>query len=85
MDDLETPMVVASQASVSQSIDTQASMNQFMMNFIQRMQDSQEASQKLNMEMMEKQRLDTESRLEEQRREMVLRMEQQRLDMVTIA
>ena len=85
MDDPGTPMVVALQASVSQSTDPQASMNQFMMDFIQTMQANQEANQKQNLEMLEKQRLDTESRIEEQRREMKMRLEQQRRDMLTIS
>ena len=63
-DDLDTPMLVASQASVNESPDPLVNMAQMMMNFMQRMQDNQEASNKRNLEIMEQHRLDIESRLE---------------------
>ena len=49
------------------------------------MQDSQEASQKRNLEMMGLHRLEMGSRLEQQHRDMDFHMEQQWKDMVTIA
>ena len=75
IDDPDTPMLVASHASVSESPDRPVSMAQMMMNFMQRMQDNQEANNKINMEIMEQHRLDTESQLEQQRIDMYLHME----------
>ena len=64
MIDPDTPMLVASQTSVSESPDLPTNVIQLIMNMLQRMQDSQEASNKRNLEMMEQHRLDSELRLE---------------------
>jgi hypothetical protein len=84
-DDPETPILVASQASVSETPAPELSVNQLMISFMQEMRESQAANQRHNLNMFEQQRLDTESRLEEQRKEMNWRLEQQRQDMVTIS
>ena len=55
------------------------------MTFMAEMRASREADQKLNMDMLEKQRLDNESRLDEQRKDMLLRLDQQRADMINIS
>ena len=49
------------------------------------MRANREADQKMNMDMLEKQRLDNESRLDEQRKDMLLRLDQQRQDMISIS
>jgi hypothetical protein len=84
-DEPATPNLVASQASVSETPDPALSMNQMMMSFMSEMRASQEASQKLNRDMLEQQRLDNESRMEEQRKEMNWRLEQTRQDMLSIS
>ena len=84
MDDPETPVLVASQASVSQTATAPADMTQMMLNFMQQMKDSQEASDRRNDERMEHHRQETVTRLEEQRRDMAFHLEQQRLDMAAM-
>ena len=85
MDDLETPQLVASQAFVSQAPGTTPDMIQVIMNFMQQMQQNQEASNRQNMEYIERQRMAMETQLEQQRLDMLMRLEQQRLDMAAIA
>ena len=85
IDDPDTPMLVASQAFVSESLDPPISMAQMMMSFMQKIQDREDANQKRNLEMMELHRLETESKLEQQCRDMDMRLEQQRMEMATIA
>ena len=84
-DDPATPILVASQASVSETPDPALTMSQMMMHFMAEMRASQEASQKLNRDMLEQQRLDNESRMNEQRKEMNWRLEQTRQDMLSIS
>jgi hypothetical protein len=85
MDDPDTPMLVASQASVSESPNPATdNVNMIMLSMLQKMQENQEASNKRNFDMLEQHRLDTEMRLEQQCKDMDIRMEQQRKDMVTI-
>jgi hypothetical protein len=76
MDDPDTPMLVASQASVSESPNPATdNVNMIMLNMLQKMQENQEASNKRNFNMLEQHRLDTEMRLEQQRKDMDMRME----------
>jgi hypothetical protein len=85
MDDPDTPMLVASQASVSETPNPAAdNVSMIMLSMLQKMQENQEASNKRNFDMLEQHRLDTEMRLEQQRKDMDIRMEQQRKDMVTM-
>jgi hypothetical protein len=85
MDDLDTPMLVASQASVSETPNPAAdNVNMIMLSMLQKMQENQKASNKRNFDMLEQHRLDTEMRLEQQRKDMDICMEQQRKDMVTM-
>jgi hypothetical protein len=85
MDDPDMPMLVASQASVSESPNPAVdNVNMIMLSMLQKMQENQEASNKRNFDMLEQHRLDTEMRLEQQRKDMDIRMEQQRKDMVTM-
>ena len=65
MVDPDTPMLVASQASVNKSPNPPANVTQLMMNMVQKMQDSQDTSNKRNLEMLEQHRMDTEMRLEQ--------------------
>ena len=60
-----TPILVASQASMSETPDPNISLNQMMMSFMLEMRANQE-----------QQRLDNESRFEEQRKEMNWHLEQ---------
>jgi hypothetical protein len=85
MDDPDMPMLVASQASVSETPNRAAdNVSMTMLSMLQKMQENQEASNKRNFDMLEQHRLDTEMRLEQQRKDMDIRMEQQRKDMVTM-
>ena len=84
-DEPETPLLVASQASVSASPSPALDMQQMMLTFMAEMRANREADQKMNMDMLEKQRLDNESRLDEQRKDMLLRLDQQRQDMISIS
>ena len=85
MNDLETPLLVVSQASVSQSQTPLVDSLTVLMNFMKTMQDREKASQKRNLDMLEQHRLETEMQLEQQCKEMDLHMEQQQKDMVTMA
>ena len=85
MDEPETPALVASQASVSQTQTALVDLSMVLMNFMKTMQDREEANQKRNYDMLEQHRLETEMLLEQQWKEMDLRMEQQRNDMVIMA
>ena len=69
-----TPILVASQASISETPDPNISLNQMMMSFMSEMRANQE-----------QQRLDNESRFEEQCKEMNWRLEQMQQDMLTIS
>jgi hypothetical protein len=80
-DDGDAPMVVPSQASVSESPNPATDVNLIMLNMLQKMQENQEASNKRNMDMLEQHRLDTEMRMEQQRKDMDIRMDQQQKDM----
>jgi hypothetical protein len=85
MDDPDMPMLVASQASVSETPNPAAdNVNMIMLSMLQKMQENQEASNKRNFDMLKQHRLDTEMRLEQQRKDMDIRMEQQWKDMVTM-
>ena len=84
MDDLDTPMLIASQASMSESPNLVANMNMIMLGMLQKMQESQEASNKRNLDMLEQHRLDMEMRLEQQHKDMDICIEQQQKDMVTM-
>lgn len=81
----ETPALIASQASASETPDPSASINQVLLNFMMEMRASQAETRKESNERIEQQRLEHESRLEEQRKEMIWRLEQQRQDMLTIS
>jgi hypothetical protein len=80
-DDGDAPMVVPSQASVSESPNPVTDVNLIMLNMLQKMQENQEASNKRNMDMLEQHRLDIEMRMEQQRKDMDIHMDQQRKDM----
>ena len=84
MDDLDTPMLVVSQASVSKSLNPPANVTQVLMTMLQKMQDSQEASNKRNLDLLEQRRLDMEMQLEQQRTNMDFCMEQHQKDMATM-
>ena len=60
MDDLDMPMLVASQASMSVSLNPATNVIQVMLRMLQKMQESQEASNKRNLDMLELHRLETE-------------------------
>jgi hypothetical protein len=80
-DDRDAPMVVPSQASVSESPNPAIHVNLIMLNMLQKMQENQEANNKRNMDMLEQHQLDTEMRMEQQRKDMDICMDQQRKDM----
>jgi hypothetical protein len=68
-------MVVPSQASVSESPNPITNVNLIMLNMLLKIQENQEASNKINMDMLEQHRLDTEMRMEQQRKDMDIRMD----------
>jgi hypothetical protein len=74
-------MVVPSQAFVTESPNPATYVNLIMLNMLQKMQENQKASNKINMDMLEQHRLDTEMRMEQQQKDMDIRMDQQRKDM----
>jgi hypothetical protein len=60
MDDPDTPMLVASQASVNETPNPAANnVNMIMVSMLQKMQENQEASNKRNFDILEQHRLDT--------------------------
>jgi hypothetical protein len=80
-DDGDAPMVVPSQASVSEFPNPATDLNLIMLNMLQKMQENQEASNRRNMDMLEQHQLDTEMRMEQQQKDMDIRMDQQRKDL----
>jgi hypothetical protein len=67
-------MIVASQASVSESQDPPADNVNLMM--LETMHKNQEASNKRNIDLLEQHRMDMEVRMEQQWKDMDMRMEQ---------
>ena len=60
MDDPNMRMLVASQASVSESPNLAVDVNMIMLSMLRKMQESQETSNKRNLDMLEQHRLDME-------------------------